>query len=173
MPFILITGASTSGKSSVAKELQKRGYEAYDMEHDGISTYFNKKTGHRAAEFGKAPERSEAWLDQHEWLISQEWLKEKSETAKDSLIFACGGTGRPSVILPFFDTVFWLKVDESTIRSRVNNPRDHDYGTRPHELAKAIRANTVDKFLYKDAGAQIVDATQPLNQVIDEILLRI
>ncbi len=170
MPFILITGTSTSGKSSIAKELLERGYEAYDTEHDGISAYFNKETGQRVAEFGGAPERSKSWLDQHEWLISPEWLKEKAEKAKESMIFACGGTGNPSAILPFFDKVIWLEVDEQTIRYRVNNPRDHDYGTKPHELAAAIRANTSECLIYKNAGAQIVDATQPLNKVVDEIL---
>lgn len=36
MSLVLITGISTSGKSSIAKELSRRGYEAYDTEHNGI-----------------------------------------------------------------------------------------------------------------------------------------
>lgn len=77
MPLILITGTSTSGKSAVAKELVKRGYEAYDMEHNGISAWYNKKTGKRAAEFGEMPVRSEAWLSKHEWRTSMDWLIKK------------------------------------------------------------------------------------------------
>ena len=55
MSLTLITGTSTSGKSAVAKELVKRGYEAYDTEHNGISAWYNKKTNKRAAEFGEIP----------------------------------------------------------------------------------------------------------------------
>lgn len=72
VPLILITGISTSGKSTIAKELVKRGYEAYDTEHNGISAWYNKETNERAAEFGQVPERTKEWMDQHEWRMSMD-----------------------------------------------------------------------------------------------------
>jgi len=68
--LILITGISTSGKSSIATELIGRGYEAYDTEHNGISAWFNKETGERAAEFGHVADRTKEWMDRHEWRMS-------------------------------------------------------------------------------------------------------
>jgi nucleoside-triphosphatase THEP1 len=43
MSLILITGVSTSGKSTIAQELVKRGYESYDTEHNGISAWYNRE----------------------------------------------------------------------------------------------------------------------------------
>jgi dephospho-CoA kinase len=65
MPLILITGSSTSGKSTVANALTERGYEAYDLERNGISAWHNKQTGERVAEFKDMPERAAHWLGQH------------------------------------------------------------------------------------------------------------
>jgi adenylate kinase family enzyme len=69
MSLILITGSSTSGKSTIAKELVKRGYEAYDTEHNGVSGWHNKATGKWVAGFGEMPERTSTWFSQHEWVI--------------------------------------------------------------------------------------------------------
>ncbi|MFI5270940.1 MAG: AAA family ATPase [Candidatus Saccharimonadales bacterium] len=171
MPLILVTGTSTSGKSAVAKELVKRGYEAYDMEHNGISAWYNKKTGKRAAEFGAMPERTEVWLRQHEWRTSIDWVKQKAAEAKDKPIFLCGGAANEADIRALCQTVLWLKTDEETIQKRVNNARDHDYGTKPHELAQIIKVNSYNETIYPSKfGALMVDARQPIDVVVDETL---
>lgn len=172
MALILITGISTSGKSTIALELKKRDYEAYDTEHNGISAWYNKQTGERAAEFGEMPERTKEWLDQHEWLISTHWVAEAADKAKDKPIFLCGGSANEPEIREMCNKVVWLKTDEATIRRRVNNPRDHDYGTKPHELAAAIEGNTRKEAEYSSYGAIMVDATQTIDRVVDEILAK-
>ncbi len=170
MALILVTGISTSGKSTIAKELRKHGYEAHDTEHNGISAWFNKKTGRRAAEFGEAPERTKEWLDQHEWLISKDWVNEIATKAKNKPIFLCGGSANESEIRRMCDKVVWLKTNEPTIRKRVNNPRDHDYGTQPHELTAAIEGNVKKEAEYTEYGAIIIDATLPIDKVVDNII---
>jgi shikimate kinase len=169
MPLVFITGVSTSGKSAIAKELSKHGYEAFDTEHNGVSAYFHKHTGKRAAEFGQAPERTEKWLSEHEWLISTDWVKQKVVDAQNKLIFLCGGSANEPEIRELCDLVIWLKTDEATIRSRVNNPRDHTYGTKPHELKLAIKENKRKEKEYQNYGAVMIDARQPLDKVIDDI----
>jgi shikimate kinase len=173
MSLILITGISTSGKSTIAKELTKRGYEAYDTEHNGISAWYNKQTGARAAGFNEMPERTEEWLSQHEWLISTDWVAEMSEKAKNKPIFLCGGSANEPEIRAKCQTVIWLETNKETIRKRVSNPRDHDYGTKPHELALAIEANKRKEAEYSSYGAIMVDATQPIGKVVDEILTKV
>ena len=170
MALILVTGTSTSGKSTVAKELQKLGYEAYDTEHNGISAWHNKATDEKAAEFGEMPERTTEWLNQHEWLMSVEWAKAIAAKAKDKPIFLCGGAANELEVGNLCDKVIWLKTDEDTIRQRVSNPRDHDYGTKPHELAAAIEANKQKEAGYLKNGAIFVDAIKPVNDVVNEIL---
>lgn len=170
MPLVFITGITTAGKSTVAGELSKLGYEAYDTEHDGISAWYNNNTSERVAEFGEMPERTQGWLDQHEWLISNEWVMSKAAEAHTKLIFLCGGSANEAEIREMCDLVIWLKTDEATIRMRVNNPRDHDYGTKPHELDRAIESNLQKEAEYSGYGAITVDARRPINKVVDEVL---
>lgn len=173
MPLILVTGTSTSGKSTIAKELLKRGYEAYDTEHNGVSGWYSKETGERVAGFNEAPERTAVWLNRHEWRISVDWVTQVAKKAHGKLIFLCGGGADEPAIRPLCDWVIWLKTDEATIRRRVVIPRDHDYGTKPHELAAAIENNKQREAEYRKYGATIVDATQPLDMVVKDILTEI
>jgi shikimate kinase len=170
MALIFVTGISTSGKSSIAKELIIRGYEAYDTEHEGRSAWYSKKTGRRVAEFGQAPERTKEWLDQHEWLISTDWVVEMINKAKDKNVFLCGGSANESEVREICQKVIWLKTNEPTIRQRVNNSRDHTYGTKSHELSLIISGNKQKEIEYKNYGAIVLDATQPLNKVVDKII---
>ena len=170
MPLILISGISTSGKSTIRKELSKLGYEAYDTEHNGISAWFNKKTSERAAEFGEISHKPIGWLDEHEWRISVEWVRNIALKAKDAPIFLCGGASNIADVISFCSVVIWLQTDEVTIRKRVNNPRDHDYGTRPHELSKIIRENKLQEADYRSFDAKMVDATQDLADVMRGVL---
>jgi adenylate kinase family enzyme len=93
MPLIFITGISTSGKSTIAAELSHRGYEAYDTEHNSMSAWLNKATGQRTAEFNEMPERTAAWLKQHEWRIDTERVEELAQKAhrNGAIIVICGG----------------------------------------------------------------------------------
>lgn len=173
MPLIFITGISTSGKSTVAKELSLRGYEAYDTEHSGISAWYDKVTGERVAEFGKVPERTKAWTDQHHWLISLEWVATKAKEAQTKTIFLCGGGANESEVHKLCQKVFWLQTNKATIRARVNNPRDHTYGTKPHELEDIIASNERKEAEYIQLGATIIDAKQPIAKVVDDIISKL
>jgi shikimate kinase len=173
MPPILITGISTSGKSTIAKELARRGYEAYDTEHDGISAWFNKETSERAAEFGQIPERTKEWMDKHEWRMSMDWVRQKAEEATSKPIFLCGGGANEPEVRDLCGKVIWLKTDEATIRSRVNNPRDHTYGTKPHELKRILESNKRKEVEYLACGAVMIDARRSIDEVVDEILEKV
>lgn len=173
MSLVLITGISTSGKSSIAKELTKRGYDAYDTEHNGISAWFNKETGEKAAEFGQVSDKSKDWFDRHEWRMSMDWVMQKAEESSSEHIFLCGGGANEPEVRELCDKVIWLKTDEATIRSRVNNPRDHTYGMQPHELERILEGNKQKEAEYKEYGAIMVDVRQPFDKVVDQILAEV
>lgn len=170
MPLILITGMSTSGKSTIANELIKRGYVAYDTEHNGISAWYNKKTGKKAAEFGEMPERTAEWLSRHEWRISMDWVAKIAEEANVKTIFLCGGAANEEAVRELCQNVFWLQTDEATIRDRIARPRDHDYGTNPHELKVILEGNQKKETVYRNSGAVIIDATKSVDEVVEAIL---
>jgi shikimate kinase len=168
--LILVTGISTSGKSTMAKELTKLGHEAHDLEHNGISAWFHKEKGTRDAEFAQVPDRSKEWSDAHEWRTSMDWINNIAKQAIDKIIFLCGGAANEKDIITLCDKVIWLKTDEETIRSRVNIPRDHTYGTVPHELAAAIKGNIQKEKEYEQMGAHMIDARRPLDEVIRSVV---
>lgn len=168
--LIFITGISTSGKSTMTKELTRRDYEAYDLEHNGISAWFHKEKGTRDAEFGQVPDRSKEWADAHEWRVSMDWINDIAEKAVDKPIFLCGGGANEKDIIALCNKVIWLKTDEQTIRSRVNIPRDHTYGTHPHELAEAIEGNIRKEKEYEQIGAIMIDSRRPLDDVVTDVL---
>lgn len=170
MSLILITGISTSGKSTIAKELVKRGFAAHDTEHNGISAWYNKQTNERVAEFGQIPERTKEWMDQHEWRISMDWIGQKTKEAANKPIFLCGGGANEPEVRALCDRVIWLRTNTETIRARVNNPRDHTYGTEPHELERILEGSKQKEAEYRELGAIMVDATQSPSEVVDAIL---
>lgn len=170
MALIQINGISTSGKSTLAKELLSRGYEAYDTEHNGISAWHNKVSGERVAEFGQVPERTEAWFSRHEWLVSIKWVEQIAKKAEKKNIYICGGGANEEKIRALCDTVIWLSIDSRTIINRVNNPRDHTYGTKPHELKLILSENKLKEKEHRQLGAVIVDAAKPINVVLGQTL---
>lgn len=171
--LVFITGVSTSGKSTIARRLSERGYRAYDLEHHGISAWFDKRTGARDAEFGQVPERTKEWMDAHEWRVSIDRVKDIAKEAGDRPVFLCGGGANEKDIIALCDTVIFLRTDEKTIRQRVVVPRDHTYGTRPHELAAIIDSNAQKEQEYERLGAIMIDARQALDNVVEDVLSRL
>ena len=98
-------------------------------------------------------------------------VNKKAVEAKDRPIFLCGGSANEADIRELCQTVIWLKTDKATILERVNNARDHNYGTKPHELAQIIKENSYNEAIYQNKyGAILVDATQTIEKVADDIL---
>ena len=53
------------------------------------------------------------------------------------------------------------------MRRRLRERTNNDFGKQPEEVELMLKLNRSDE---KPAGAIDVDATQPLNQVVDELL---
>ncbi|HEX4526132.1 MAG TPA: hypothetical protein VH108_05265 [Gaiellaceae bacterium] len=141
----LVEGLSGAGKSSVYEELIGRGYMA-------IST-------------------DRVWKC---WPIQSEdsmWDKEKAvselESPEPDVLFVCGSSRNRDRFLPYFTKIFNLRIDDDTMRRRLRERTNNDFGKQPDELELMLRLNRSDE---KPAGAIDVDATQPLDQVVDELL---
>lgn len=170
MALIFITGTSAAGKTTIAKELGSRGYEAYDTDHGNISSWYDKETGERVGGLNEIAERSEVWLDQHEWNISLEWVKEMARKAKHKNIFVCGGSHNKLQVRALCDLTIWLMINESVIRERLKSVRDHDYGKTPQELELILKWNKLNEMEHREYGAIMINATQPTEKVVDEII---
>jgi gluconate kinase len=139
----LVEGLSGAGKSSVYEELIRRGYKA-------IST-------------------DRAWkynADDNSMWDLQKAVREL-ESAEPEVLFVCGSSRNRDRFLPYFTKTFNLRIDDDTMRRRLQERTNNEFGKQPEELELTLTLNRSDE---TPAGAIDVDATQPLDQVVDELL---
>ncbi len=170
MSLIFITGNSGAGKSSVCKELQRLGYEAHDTDDDGMTVWRNKTTHETVERPADEAARTKEWYDHHEWRMSRQRVEELAARAGDKLVFLCGSPSNADEMQDLYDKVVLLNVDRATLKSRIAARTDHDFGKAPRELKAILGWHDSFQNRYKDSGAIIVDATQPLGQVVGDIL---
>jgi gluconate kinase len=151
----LVEGLSGAGKSSVYEELIRRGYKA-------IST-------DRAWKYRAGPDTGLAGRPIHD--DNSMWDQQKAvselESPEPEVLFVCGSSGNRDRFLPYFTKIFNLRIDDDTMRRRLQERTNNEYGKQPEEVELMLRLNRSDE---KPAGAIDVDATQPLDQVVDELL---
>jgi hypothetical protein len=141
----LVEGLSGAGKSSVYDELIRRGYHA-------VST-------------------DRAWkvpgdLDMHSLWDPQRALSELESTEPD-VLFVCGSARNRDRFLPSFTKVFNLRIDDDTMRRRLAERTNNDFGKASDELELMLGLNAGGE---KPAGAIDIDATRPLQDVVDDVL---
>ena len=99
------------------------------------------------------------------------WDRQKAvselESPEPEVLFVCGSSRNRDRFLPYFTKIFNLRIDDDTMRRRLQERTNNDFGKQPEEVELMLRLNRIDE---KPAGAIDVDATQPLDQVVDELL---
>ena len=99
------------------------------------------------------------------------WDQQKAlselESPEPEVLFVCGSSRNRDRFLPYFTKVFNLRIDDETMRRRLDERTDNEFGKQHEEVEIMLKLNRRDE---KPAGAIDVDATQPLNQLVDELL---
>ena len=99
------------------------------------------------------------------------WDEQKAvselESAVHDVLFVCGSSRNSDHFLPYFTEVFNLRIDDDAMRRRLQERADNTFGKQPWELELMLKLNRSDE---KPAGAIDIDATKPLDQVVDELL---
>lgn len=141
----LISGLPGTGKTSVCAELQSRGCKAIDA--DRIFGYQQK----------------------NDWL----WDKEKIERIfndTSEYVFICGSASNRDKYIPRFNKVFILCVDDQTLQHRLLTRTNNDFGKDRDILARQLERNQGVKEYSIKRGRLVIDATQPVKKVVDDIL---
>jgi hypothetical protein len=69
--------------------------------------------------------------------------------------------------MPYFTKIFNLRIDDDTMRRRLHERADNEFGKEPWQVELMLELNRSDE---KPAGAVDIDATQPLDRVVDELV---
>ena len=170
---IYITGVSGTGKSAIAKELEKRGIFAFSIDEvDGLCNWVDRKS--QKVDNNYIP--SNEWLDAHDWICDIEKLKKLLVTDKD-LVIATGISTNQDEYLDLFDKIFLLQSSKEVFMSRIENrhknPGENTFGKNlvEREYAAAIHKDFDGKLL--NLGAESINAESSIDMVVDEILSKI
>jgi cytidylate kinase len=116
MKSILITGVPGSGKSSVCTELQRRGYEAYDIENiEGLFKMYKKDTGEEFIEYVNDAEH----ILNADWRCDLNELQKLIATQTKEIGFYCGFASNIKEILPLFSSVYLLNPSNEEVHKRL------------------------------------------------------
>lgn len=152
-----IEGASGAGKSSIAQELARRGYHSVDTD-ENVAYFGDPLTGLPCTD-----NKKRVWL----W----DKLKFEKEVKKGAdIVYVCGGALNMADYKKYFSKVFTLYTDDETLRQRLGTRADDEYGGNPKDLAIELEWNKGAVARSEVSGSILVDATQPLEAVVDEIL---
>ncbi|HVS78809.1 MAG TPA: AAA family ATPase [Candidatus Saccharimonadales bacterium] len=162
----LITGVAGTGKSTLAKELRRRGYAAYDTE-EGFSYYVDKRTGERCA-YPKHP--SPQWYENHERVFDEKILMNLFKKHSDETLFVCSITANQAKFYPKFNKIFLLTAPDEVITHRLGTRTNNYFGRHPVDLQRVIGRHQQFDDELKALGAIPVDSTRPIEAVADDIL---
>ena len=157
----LIEGVSGTGKTSVCHELRRRGYAALNGDRD-LRQPTNLTTGERIVTFS-SPENRHAG---NFWDVEK--VRRLAANQDDEVTFFCGGSRNFNEFIDLFDKVFVLDVDADTLNERLDNRADDDWGKSKSERELILRLHASKEDL--PSGGIVIDASQPLVNVVDEIL---
>lgn len=152
----LVEGVSGTGKTSVCRELQRRGHHAVNGDTD-LAYQGDPETG--------APIDS-AVHEHHIWDVDR--VRALTADDREPVTFFCGGSRNFAKFIDLFDGVFVLDVDLETLHRRLDQRPPDEWGSQPSERALVVRLHATREDV-PGAGV-VIDATQPLEDVVDEIL---
>lgn len=163
----LIEGVSGTGKTAVCHELRRRGYHALNGDRD-LAYKGDPKTGQPVDTPAHENETDGvAWVHAHQiWDVDK--VKAVVADQRNAMSFLCGGSRNFSSFIDLFDGVFVLDVDLDTLNRRLAGRPEDEFGGRPRERELIVRLHGTKEDTPK--GGVIIDATAPIDRVVDEIL---
>lgn len=163
----LIDGVSGSGKTTVATELESRGYHVVHGDRELVYR------GDRETGLPVTPETSPptaVWMSDHQ-IWDLEKVRVLTANKEEPITFFCGNSRNFSKFIDLLDGVFVLEVDAETMNRRIDervavDPTDFGGTQEERELIARLFATKEDI----PRNAISIDATAPIGHVVDEIL---
>ncbi|NYJ14271.1 hypothetical protein GGI64_005363 [Rhizobium leguminosarum] len=162
----LIEGGSGTGKTSVATELERRGYHV--VHGDRVLAYVgDPETSQVLAGPPEGADRI-AWGHAH-WIWPVAKVRAIAADITHPATFFCGGSRNFHKFLDLFDKIFVLDIDVETLNRRLDG-RPNEPGFAPAERALVLRYHRSREYL--PAGIHI-DTASTVPSVVDDILAKL
>ncbi|MGN6442895.1 MAG: nucleoside kinase [Arthrobacter sp.] len=159
----LIEGGSGTGKTAVCNELRRRGYQAINGDRE-LAYQGDPETGEPVGGItGVAVHRH------HLWRVDQ--VRALAADQREAVTFFCGGSRNLVKFIDLFDGVFVLEVDLDTLKRRLDQRPEDEWGGRRTERDLIEHLYQTREEIPPDGIA--IDATAPLARVVDDILRRV
>jgi len=152
----LIEGVSGTGKTTVCNELQRRGYHAIHGDRE-LAYQGDPETG---------TPTDGGTHEHHIWDVDK--VKALVANQDDAVTFFCGGSRNFSKFIDLFNGVFVLEVDLDTLNCRLDQRPENEWGGKKSERELVVRLHQTKEDIPK--SGIIIDATAPIEQVVDEII---
>jgi broad-specificity NMP kinase len=148
MKRVLITGMSGVGKSAVADRLGELGYKVVDTDYNG---YF------------VIDERGE-----YHWDVDR--VRHLLATEDVDVLFLVGADDAQVHFYPSFDHIILLSAPLDVMVERLTSRTNNPFGKKPEELGKILADLEMYEPVIRRSATHEIDASKPLDRVIDEIL---
>ncbi len=155
----LIEGVSGTGKTTVADELGRRGYQVIHGDR-ALAYQGDPATGEPVEPRGGTGHEHHIWDEARVRAL----VADQSHPAT----FFCGGSRNHHRFIDLFDGVFILAVDLDTLKRRLDARPDDEWGGAPPDWDFIVRLHTTKEDLPKNGVT--IDATAPVARVVDTIL---
>ncbi len=169
MSFIYVTGIAGAGKSTVCEELKQRGYEAYEADNS-LSNFYNNETGEMIENHLPLAKRTPEWRKHHTWKMSKDKLLQLKDNAQNKHIFVCGVAANEEDYIDVFDKIYALVLNLPAVKHRILTRATSDFGKSAHEMNMIEEWYYSTDEYYQKIGAHLIDASQPPEKVVDDIL---
>jgi shikimate kinase len=146
---VLLTGMSGTGKSTVVRELRRRGHTAFDADDDG----FSEPRG--AGRWGWRHERVEALLSRHD----------------DGVVFFSGCSEEQAQVR--FDARILLTVPEGVLVERLRSRATNPYGNTEVERDQILTDRAEVEPLLRRSADLVLDATAAPSALADAIVAHV
>ncbi|MDH7800959.1 MULTISPECIES: AAA family ATPase [unclassified Rhizobium] len=165
----LIEGVSGAGKTSVATELQRRGYHVIHGDRE-LAYKGDPETGEPLDLSLYLPDNLDAAFHHrhHLWNVGKVHLLAADQSYP--VTFFCGGSRNFHRFIDVFDDVFVLDVDSVTLQRRLAERPEDEFGGNAAERQFVLQLHATKEDL--PVNATVVDTSRPLGAVVDDVLAR-